>query len=117
MQAAEAAWFQVATSQPLVSEVGRVLTEKFGWPAARVTEATELMERVAETVAPREAVTDCPDDDDNRVLECAQESGADYIVTGDAHLLTMHPWRGVTILKAAQFLALRPWLPPSAVPQ
>jgi len=42
-------------------------------------------------VEPSEAVTDCTDPDDNRVLECAVESHASHIVTGDAALLTLHP--------------------------
>jgi predicted nucleic acid-binding protein len=29
---------------------------------------------------------------------------ADLIVTGDADLLTLHPWRGIAVLSPANFL-------------
>ncbi len=54
-----------------------------------------------------ETITDCPDPDDNKILELAVNGGADYIVSGDKrHLLPMHPYRGIAILSAASFLDL-----------
>ena len=42
---------------------------------------------------------------DNRVLECAAEASADYLVTGDRrHLLPIGERLGVTILNAPRFL-------------
>lgn len=46
------------------------------------------------------------DPSDNRYLECAVATGASYIVTGDPHLLKLKEYRGVVILKPAEFLAL-----------
>jgi predicted nucleic acid-binding protein len=47
-------------------------------------------------------VEDYPDDD--RVLECAVEGHADFIVTGDRHLLKLGEYHGVSILRTRQFL-------------
>jgi uncharacterized protein len=44
------------------------------------------------------------DPDDNRVLECAEAGGADYIVSGDRHLLRLKVHSRIPILTARQFL-------------
>ena len=41
---------------------------------------------------------------DNRVLEAAVESNADYIITGDNHLLELKEFKNVKILNADEFL-------------
>ena len=38
------------------------------------------------------------DPDDNRVLECAVESSADFIVSGDSHLLELGSFKGIRIM-------------------
>lgn len=40
--------------------------------------------------------------EDNRVLECALEAQADYIVSGDHHLLNLEEFRGIRIVTAAE---------------
>ena len=54
---------------------------------------------------PAERVTDCRDAKDNKYLELALAAAADVIVSGDADLLVLHPWRGVRILRPAEYLA------------
>ena len=51
----------------------------------------------------REQVRDCRDPDDDKFLELALASGARAIVTGDADLLVLDPWRGVRIVKLTDF--------------
>jgi putative PIN family toxin of toxin-antitoxin system len=41
---------------------------------------------------------------DNKYLVCAYEGEADYIVSGDHHLLDIGTYRGIEILKAKSFL-------------
>jgi len=53
-----------------------------------------------------ERVTDCRDPKDNKFLELALSGKADFVITGDTDLLSMHPWRGIAILSPADFLAL-----------
>jgi putative PIN family toxin of toxin-antitoxin system len=50
------------------------------------------------------AVQDDPDD--NKFIECAIESRADYIVSGDAHLLNLKEFEGIKILRASEFLEI-----------
>jgi putative PIN family toxin of toxin-antitoxin system len=51
-------------------------------------------------------VGDCRDPKDNKFLELALSGNADFIITGDADLLSLHPWRGIAILSPADYLAL-----------
>ena len=46
------------------------------------------------------------DSDDNRILECSQTSGSDYIVTGDKDLLDLKQYAGARIVRPAEFLAI-----------
>lgn len=49
-------------------------------------------------------VKDDPDDD--RILSCAWVSGAEYIVTGDPHLLKLGKYRNTPIVTPRKFLTL-----------
>ncbi|WP_318567231.1 putative toxin-antitoxin system toxin component, PIN family [Salinigranum marinum] len=51
-----------------------------------------------------EVIEDDPDDD--VFLECALAAGADYIVSGNDHLLDENPFRGIKIVEPAEFLSL-----------
>lgn len=96
----------LVTSPSLLAELGRVLTQKFGWQDDYLRAALAQIVRIGEIVEPLERVDVIADDpDDDRVLEAAQASGAALIVSGDRHLLSLGHWREVTILSPAEFLA------------
>ncbi|MGH9350638.1 MAG: putative toxin-antitoxin system toxin component, PIN family, partial [Terriglobia bacterium] len=44
------------------------------------------------------------DPDDNRVLECAWAGRADYVVSGDRHLLGLASYEGIPIITVRRFL-------------
>ncbi|MEK7674855.1 MAG: hypothetical protein AAB676_03340 [Verrucomicrobiota bacterium] len=46
------------------------------------------------------------DPDDDAVLECAVVGQAQYLISGDHHLLALGNFQGVQIVKAAEFLAV-----------
>jgi uncharacterized protein len=56
-------------------------------------------------------VGDCRDAKDNRYLELALAAGAQSIVSSDEDLLVLHPWRGVRIVSAAEYLLRQPTPP------
>ena len=58
---------------------------------------TELIDTI-------ETITSCRDPKDNKFLELAVDGNADYIVTGDADLLVLHPFREIQILTPRDFL-------------
>jgi len=43
------------------------------------------------------------DDPDNRILECALKTKADYIVTGDKHLLSLKNFEGISLISLSDF--------------
>jgi len=46
------------------------------------------------------------DPDDDHILACAREGGADYVVTGDHDLLALERFQGIPILTPTRFAAL-----------
>ena len=96
----------LVSSPPLLAELGRVLTERFGCQDDYLRAALAQIVRICEIVEPVERVSIIADDpDDDRVLEAAQTSGAALIVSGDRHLLSLGHWGDVAILSPAEFLA------------
>ena len=57
-------------------------------------------------IEPTETITDCRDPKDNKFLELAVASDAQFIITGDEDLLVLNPYRGITVLKSGDFLVL-----------
>jgi putative PIN family toxin of toxin-antitoxin system len=68
----------IATSEPIPNETLRVLHEKFNWLAADLEAARNLILTCTQLVHPRQKLAVITEDpSDNRILECALESGAD----------------------------------------
>ena len=44
------------------------------------------------------------DKDDNRILECAETANADYIISGDRHLLELKNHKNIKIVSPKEFL-------------
>jgi len=60
--------------------------------------------RIAELVPIIQLVRECRDPKDDKFLEVALNGRADAIITGDADLLRMHPWRGIEISTPNDYL-------------
>ena len=67
----------------------------------RLAPLVEIVEIVQEVRA-------CRDPDDDQFLETAVNGRADVIVSGDADLLELHPFRGIAILKPTAYIDWRP---------
>jgi putative PIN family toxin of toxin-antitoxin system len=59
---------------------------------------------IAELVAITERITACRDPHDDKILELAVNGHADLIVSGDADLLALNPFRDIPILTPAAFM-------------
>ena len=93
-----------ATMAELRDALARPRLARFVDPELR-DEVLALLDMSGVLVEPTERVTDCRDEKDDKYLELALAAGADAIVSGDADLLVLHPWRGVRILRPADYLA------------
>jgi predicted nucleic acid-binding protein len=105
--------FSLFVSEHILANVVRVLTtpapDAYGWAVERAEEYLELLVAIAGAsgggvVEPDVVVADCADYEDNRILECAAASGSVLIVSDDADLTSMSPWRGTPVLTAAEFV-------------
>ena len=73
--------------------------------ATRRARILDVLRGEAVWFTPSQRVADCRDKKDDKYLELALAAGAWAIVSGDADLLVLHPWRGVRILRPADYLA------------
>lgn len=63
------------------------------------------LENISEIVCPVKKLKIIKkDEDDNKILECADEFKADYIITGDCHLLEIKKYKKINIITADEFL-------------
>lgn len=58
----------------------------------------------AETVTIAERIVACRDPTDDKFLELAVNGRADLVVSGDADLLALNPFRGIPIVQPAAFV-------------
>jgi putative PIN family toxin of toxin-antitoxin system len=92
----------------ILSELDRVLREKFRFTKKEADVRVNAIRAVAHVVTPTERITVVmANDDDNRILECVAAAQAEFLVTGDKErLLTLGSYRGTKIVTPAQFLDL-----------
>jgi predicted nucleic acid-binding protein len=102
--------FALWLSPHVLRNVLRVLTDPdgFRWPLEKAEEYVGVLLDIVESaggqiIEPSVRVSDCVDDEDNRILELALASGSVLIVSSDAHLIDMSPWRGTPILRPREF--------------
>jgi putative PIN family toxin of toxin-antitoxin system len=93
-------------SAPIRQEVEAVLAEKFRWPREWIDLACGPFWNIGRRVKPSRTIHACSDPDDDRILECAVQAQAQFIITGDKHLLNMMRFEQVTILRPDEFLKL-----------
>jgi putative PIN family toxin of toxin-antitoxin system len=105
LQRAERSEYELVVSAHIREEIERVLTGKFGWSLEQIAGAVDPLWEIARFVTPQVPISASRDETDNRILECAVESGAEVIVTNDNDLLVLNPFQDIYILRAHQFLA------------
>jgi len=97
---------QLLTSLPLLKEFEKVLKEKFKLSIHLVREIIQEVMDVAEIVEVSSHIKAISyPDEDNRVLECAVDGKANFIVTDDTrHILPLKEYGGIKILSPSEFL-------------
>jgi putative PIN family toxin of toxin-antitoxin system len=99
----DVAIFSEATMSELAEVLSRSKFDSFVSRAERELFLAQI-ESAAEFVPIIQLVRACRDPKDDKFLEVALNGRADMIITGDADLLEMHPWRGLAILSPAGYL-------------
>ncbi len=82
------------------------IQQKYNLSDADINEYLEVL-RTTTVLVPGTVIVDAvPDDpDDNIIIACAIEAEADFIVSGDQHLLSLGSYHGISIVKAIDFLS------------
>jgi putative PIN family toxin of toxin-antitoxin system len=96
---------RVIASDFILRELKTCLVGKFRYTEQEAAAAADLINSIAETVAPANlAMPVCRDHDDDLVLGTAVAGNAACIVTGDIDLLVLRQYRGIVILRPAEFI-------------
>jgi predicted nucleic acid-binding protein len=107
----DAAEFALWLSPYIITNIDKILAQLLKWPQPQIDAYLRAVVMAAEhsggglvADVPR-IVHDCPDHEDNLILDLAAEVGALLIVSNDTDLLAMSPWRGTPIIGPAAFAA------------
>ena len=91
---------EIFTSSDIILEYLRVLVRDFVYSEDEAISVLGNIMPVFTFVEPMERIDILKSDpEDNKILECAMESSADFIITYDKHLLELVEFRGVKIIK------------------
>jgi len=95
------------TCEQILVELTEKLQLKRGLDAQKATEIADEIRAFSKGVAIPGTLKVVPaDPDDDAVVECAVAGQAQFLVSGDRHLLGLGNYQGIQIVKAAEFLKL-----------
>lgn len=98
---------QVYTSPGILTELENVLKRDFVEDHEFIENQIYLILEYAKIVKPINRLDIIQEDpNDNKILECAMTAKADYIVTGDPHLLKLKQFNRIKIVTANEFLSI-----------
>ena len=93
------------TSSDMLNELTKVLRVNFEQSEEIVKRQVALLVEYSTVVNLTEKLSVVKDDtDDDKVIECAVAADAQFIVSGDHHLLKLKSFRGIKIVAPAEFL-------------
>lgn len=98
--------FQLVVSEALLEECEGVLQRpRFDLDPVKIERSIQAIRKAALLVQPKKQLQVTRDPDDNKVLECALEAGAEYVVTGNTrHFPKL--FQGILIIPPRQFLEI-----------
>lgn len=102
--------FILITSPAILEEMRRVLKEEnirklHGWSDEQIEELVTRLYRVSEVTRGDVRIKVIKEDpDDDKFVACAEEGGAQFIVSGDRHLKELGKYGGIEIISARTFL-------------
>lgn len=105
LQMAREGKIKSATCLEILSEFNEKMKSKMGLTTAEAARAVAEILSFSELIKIENKLKVIPaDPDDNKIVECAYVAKADYIVSGDSHLLDLENYQGIPILRAATLI-------------
>ena len=93
------------TSEDIIRELfASVSYPKLGFPLVIQTEILEFALAYSDIYEINEFVEIVSDPEDNKFIECALASGAEFIITGDKSLLSIKKYKNIIIVTPEEFL-------------
>ena len=96
--------YQLVISAEILDEVVDKLRNKFKFPEENIQELIDILMTYCHIVDVNSKFDVVRDKKDNKIVECAFDGKANYIVTGDPDLLVLKEFKGIKIVKAKDFL-------------
>jgi len=98
--------FELYLSPPILEEYMDVLSRpKFEFSEDEIMSALDALLSFSNVIFPKERIDIIGEDpSDNRFLECASEAEADFLVSGDKHLLALKRYGRTRIVNTKEFL-------------
>jgi len=98
--------YQLFVTEEIIQEILRVMGRLNVNPDIIAGWDKTIRKNAVQIVPARKIEVIREDPSDNKFLECALESHADYIVTGDKHLKRLNGFEGIKIVNAGKFLSI-----------
>ena len=97
---------KVILSLQILKEFKDVISrKKFGFSDEKINRILKSIVNISAIVMPSNRIDLIKEDPaDNKILECAETGKADYIVSGDGHLLKLKKYKGIEIVKTSNIL-------------
>ena len=96
--------FDLYTSIAILTELANKLDKKFGWEKHKIEQLVKSISKLAIVYKSKPWLHVVSNEPDNRILECALQAGAEFIVTGDKHLLKLNKYENTEIIKLSSFI-------------
>lgn len=94
-------------SDDILREFTGVCVRKYNYDPEDAVKIADIIRQCSIVVRPDKTVSIISDEPDNRILECAEKFGADYIVSGDSHLKVLKKYKSIPIITPADYLKLQ----------
>ena len=89
----------------ILQDVEKVMRRDFNEPEEMIKRQISLILTYAEIVAPKDVGNAVKEDsDDDMILRCSKSINADYIVSGDRHLLKLKKFQNTKIVLPKEFM-------------
>lgn len=97
----------IIISTPILEEINEVAGRKFSIPKVELIKLLDFLMTNCIVIDIKGTLKDIvSDSSDNKIIETAVLGGADYIVTGDKHLLNLRKYEKIKIITPQHFSQL-----------
>lgn len=106
LRRATAGDMDLLVSKDILEELKTALWRDFDVQPDDINDILDNVVQISEVIEVKSNFTVIDDIDDNKILACAIDGKAKYLVSGDRHLLNLGGYRGVKIIRASEMMKI-----------